>query len=64
MFRMSGDVPSLSLCAFMQWAGTTFKVKIKTNRMIDDEEDDCDDTNLDIWYSDYGFSWLSRDTLW
>ena len=32
--------------------------------MIDDEEDDCDDTNLDIWYSDYGFSWLSRDTLW
>ena len=60
---MSGDIPSLPLCAFMLWTGTTFKLKIKTNSVIDDEEDDCDDTNWDIWYSDYGFSWLSRDTL-
>ena len=60
---MSGDIPSLSLCVFMQWTGTNFKVKMKTNSMIDDEEDDFDDTKLDIWYSDYGFSWLSRNTL-
>jgi len=54
---MSGDIPPLSQCAFMQWRGTTFKVKMKTNSTIDDDDnDDCDDTNLDIWYSDYGFS--------
>jgi hypothetical protein len=49
---MSGAIPSLTLYALVQWTGTTFKVKMKTNSMIDDEEDDCDDTNVDIWYSD------------
>jgi hypothetical protein len=62
-FIMSGAKPSLPLCAFMKWTGTVFKVKINTNSTQDDEKDDCDETNLGIWYSGFGFSWLSRDTL-
>jgi hypothetical protein len=41
-FRMSGDIPSLPLCAFIKWTGTTFKLEIKTNSMIDDEENNYD----------------------
>jgi hypothetical protein len=60
---MSGAKPLRPLFAFMEWTGTAFKVKMKTNSMRDNEKYDCDGTNLGIWCSGFGFSWLSRDTL-
>jgi hypothetical protein len=33
---MSGAKPSHPLCAFMEWTGTAFKVKVKINIMLYD----------------------------